>query len=194
MNVKRFIKILLLIFVVFSSAFLVYKEFLPSNESNATQVAKKQIETTPTTENSKLVSRNDNTQGTEANPQNAVSSTKNAVTHQNSKVIAYYFHGNFRCTTCRTIEQYSHDAIHAYFVKELESEKLEFRPVNVEEPENRHFIQEYQLFSKALVLSLVIDGKELKWKNLTDIWKLVRDKDKFFQYVKDEVENFLMET
>jgi hypothetical protein len=194
MKVKRLIKILLLIFVVFSSTFLVYKEFLPRNESNATQVAKNQTETTPTTENSKLVSKNENTQTAEAEPKTTVSSTENTMTHKNSKVIAYYFHGNFRCTTCRSIEQYSHDAIHAYFVKELESEKLEFRPVNVEEPENRHFVQEYQLFSKSLVLSLLTDGKELKWKNLTDVWKLVRDKNSFFQYVKDEVGKFLKET
>ena len=80
-----------------------------------------------------------------------------------------------------------------YFTKELENGTLEFRPVNVEEPENRHFVQEYQLFSKALVLSLITDGKEIKWKNLTDVWKLARDKERFFQYVKGEIEHFLNE-
>jgi len=66
--------------------------------------------------------------------------------------------------------------------------------VNVEEPENKHFIQDYQLVTRSLVLSLVSDGKEKKWKNLPDVWKLVRDKDKFFQYVKDEVEKLLKES
>ena len=108
-------------------------------------------------------------------------------------MIAYYLHGTFRCTTCRTIETYSHDAIQQYFSKELDSGKLEFRPVNVEESENRHFVQDYQLVSKSLVLSLVTDGKEAKWKYLPDIWTLVKDQDKFFQYVKSEVEGFLKE-
>ena len=76
MNVKRLIKILLLIFVVFSFAFLIYKELLPSNESNATQVAEKQTETTPTTENTKLVPKNENTQAAEAEPKKTVSSTE----------------------------------------------------------------------------------------------------------------------
>jgi hypothetical protein len=116
------------------------------------------------------------------------------VKSQNSKLIAYYFHGTFRCSTCRTIEQYSHDAIQTYFAKELGNGRLEFRPVNIEEPENKHFIQDYQLVTRSLVLSLMSDGKETKWKNLADVWKLVRDKDKFFQYVKDEVEHFLKET
>jgi hypothetical protein len=121
-------------------------------------------------------------------------SSQIAVPSHNAKVIAYYFHGTFRCSTCRTIEQYSHDAIQTYFTKELGNGKLEFRPVNVEEPGNKHFIQDYQLVTKSLVLSLISDGKETKSKNLADVWKLVRDKDKFFQYVKDEVEKFLKET
>lgn len=194
MNAKRFIKILLLIFVVVSTAFLVYKEFLPRNEGNATEVAEKQTYTTPMTDNSKLVSKNETIQAAEARSQKAASSTESTVIPPKSKVIAYYFHGNFRCTTCRTIEQYSRDAIHSYFKRELESEKLEFRPVNIEEPENRHLVREYQLVSKSLVLSLVTDGKELRWKNLADVWTLVSNKDKFFQYVKDEVESFLKET
>jgi hypothetical protein len=194
MKVNRLIKILLLIFIVVSTAFLIYKEFLPRNESNATEATEKQTDTTPMTENSKLVSKNENIQVAEAISEKAVSSTESTVIHQKSKVIAYYFHGNFRCTTCRTIEQYSHDAIHSYFARELESEKMEFRSVNVEEPENRHLVQKYQLFSKSLVLSLVTDSEELKWKNLTDVWTLVSNKDKFFQYVKDEVEIFLKET
>jgi hypothetical protein len=81
-----------------------------------------------------------------------------------------------------------------YFAKEIGNGRLEFRPVNIEETENKHFIQDYQLVTRSLVLSLVSDGKETKSKNLADVWKLVRDKDKFFQYVKDEVEKFLKET
>jgi len=194
MNVKRLTKSLLLIFVVFSFGFLVYKEFLPKNQSNANQVSESQTNTTLKTGDSKSFSKNETVKETEARPQKSDSSTESAVIHHNSKVIAYYFHGNFRCTTCRTIEQYSHDAIHAYFAKELGSEKLEFKPLNVEEPEHRHFVQDYQLFSRSLVLSLMRDGKEIEWKNLNDVWKLVGDKDKFFQYVKDEVDNFLKKT
>jgi len=63
--------------------------------------------------------------------------------------------------------------------------------MNVEDAANHHYIQDYQLFSKSLVVSLAKQNKEVTWKNLTDVWKLVGDKDKFFQYVKDEVEKFL---
>ena len=111
-----------------------------------------------------------------------------------SKVVAYYFHGNFRCYTCHTMEQYSKEAIEANFKDALASGKLEFKVVNIEERKNEHFAQDYQLYTKSLVLSLVKDGKEIKSKNLTKIWDNVRNKQKFFDYVSEEVNNFLKET
>jgi hypothetical protein len=62
------------------------------------------------------------------------------------------FHSTSRCTTCRTIERYSKEAIDKYFVDELKNGILEFKPVNVDEPENRHYIQDYQLYTRSLVL------------------------------------------
>ncbi|MDD5430443.1 MAG: hypothetical protein PHE97_06995, partial [Candidatus Omnitrophica bacterium] len=48
------------------------------------------------------------------------------------KVIAYYFHGSFRCVTCINMEKYSREAIEANFKDALDSGKLEFKAVNVE--------------------------------------------------------------
>ena len=110
-----------------------------------------------------------------------------------SRVIAYYFHGNFRCYTCHTMEQYSKEAIEANFKDALSSGKLEFKVVNIEERGNEHFTQDYQLYTKSLVLSLVKDGKEIKWKNLPKIWDYVRNKQSFFDYVTEKVNNFLKE-
>lgn len=108
-------------------------------------------------------------------------------------VTAYYFHGNFRCNTCHTMEQYSKEAIQRNFKDALSSGKLEFKAVNVEKRGNEHFVQDYQLYSKSLMLSLVKDGKELKSKNLTKIWEYVGNKQRFFDYVSEEVKNFLKE-
>lgn len=196
MDIKKLIKSLLFIFVVVSLGVLVYKEFSPRTESNTTLVAATPVDKLPASEESLPVSESQPSKvpATAKIQKEKASSPPAEVKAQNSKVIAYYFHGTFRCGTCRTIEQYSHNAIQTYFANELGNGRLEFRPVNVEEPENKHFIQDYQLVTRSLVLSLVSDGKEMKWKNLPDVWKLVRDKDNFFQYVKDEVENFLKET
>jgi len=109
----------------------------------------------------------------------------------NGKVIVYYFHGSFRCPTCRNLEQYAKDAIENNFKKELARGALVSKTVNVEEKGNEHFVDDYQLYTKSLVLSLVEDGKEIKYKNLDKIWEYVRDKTKYMDYVKDEVGNFL---
>jgi len=110
-----------------------------------------------------------------------------------SRVVAYYFHGNFRCPTCHAMEQYSKEAIENNFKEALSSGKLEFKVINTDERGNEHYVNDYQLYTKSLVLSLVKDGKETKSKNLTKIWEYVRNKQKFFDYVTEEVNNFLEE-
>ena len=44
-----------------------------------------------------------------------------ANTAQSSQFVAYYFHGNFRCATCRKLEAYSEEAITKGFVDQLAS-------------------------------------------------------------------------
>ena len=110
------------------------------------------------------------------------------------KVYAFYFHGSMRCPTCHKLEQYSKEAIESNFKSELASGKLEFKAVNIEEKGNAHFVNDYQLYTKALVLSLVKDGKEAKSKNLNKIWELVGNKDKFVEYIKVELADFLKES
>ena len=107
------------------------------------------------------------------------------------KVIVYYFHGAFRCATCTKMEKYSKEAIETNFKDALVSGKLEFKAVNVEERGNEHFVQDYQLYTKALVISLVESGKEIKSKNLTKIWEYVNNKQKFFEYITREINGFL---
>lgn len=105
--------------------------------------------------------------------------------------IAYYFHGTMRCPTCQKLEQYARQVIEADFKDELASGKLVFASVNVDLKENEHFIKEYQLFTKSLVLSMVKDGVEVRNKNLQRIWELVNNKEKYSAYVREEVRAFL---
>lgn len=108
-------------------------------------------------------------------------------------VIAYYFHGTMRCHTCHKLEQYSKETIETYFKDVLASGKLEFKAVNVDDKGNEHYNGDYQLYTKSLVLSLVKDGKQIKWKNLDKIWEFVGNKQRFIDYVKSGVAEFLKE-
>jgi len=108
-------------------------------------------------------------------------------------IVAYYFHGTMRCPTCHKLEQYSKEAIETNFKKDIASGKIEFKEINIDHKGNEHYAGDYQLYTKSLVLSLVRDGKEVRWKNLDKIWEYVRDKERFVEYVKAEVSNFLRE-
>ena len=110
-----------------------------------------------------------------------------------SKVIAYYFHGTFRCPTCRKLEQYSKEAIGTNFKDALASGKLEFKVINVEDKGNEHYGSDYQLYTKSLILSLVKDGKQITWKNLDKIWEHVGNKQRFIDYVTGGVAGLLKE-
>jgi len=108
-------------------------------------------------------------------------------------VVAYYFHGRMRCPTCHKLEQYSKEAIETNFKDAIASGILEYKAINVEDKGNKHYTDEYQLYTKSLILSLVKDGKEVKWKNMDKIWEYVRDKEKFIDYVKSGVADLLKE-
>ncbi len=108
-----------------------------------------------------------------------------------AKVIAYYFHGAFRCFTCINMEKFAREAIETNFKDALASGNLEFKVVNVEERCNEHFVNDYKLYTKSLILSLVKDGKEVKSKNLDKVWELARNKQKFIDYVTGELNEFI---
>lgn len=108
-------------------------------------------------------------------------------------VVAYYFHGNLRCRTCRTIEAYSGEAIRSGFPDELASGRLAWRVVNVEEPENKHFARDFELVTKFLVLAEYQDGEVTRWENLNQVWQLIRDKERFLEYVRRSTREFLQE-
>ena len=108
-------------------------------------------------------------------------------------VIAYYFHGDMRCPTCYKLEQYSKEAIDTNFKDALASGKLEFKVVNIEDKGNEHYGKDYQLYTKSLILSLVKNGKEIKWKNMDKIWEYVGNKERFIDYVKSGVAVLLKE-
>lgn len=201
MKIKNVLSAVLLLFILFSISFLVYKELLQKSHSKRNTVTKVQnnkesqnYATSPQKQSAqdKKVNTGDKVTTKPGEPE-AACNFQGASCDSNNKVIAYYFHGTHRCTTCLTIERYSREAIEKYFSKQLQDGRLEFRPLNVEEPENRHYIQDYQLYTRSLVITLRKDDKEIEWKNLMDVWSYVRDKDKFYQYVKDETERFLKE-
>lgn len=111
---------------------------------------------------------------------------KGAEKKSETKLTVYYFHGYARCASCRKIEQYTKEAAES-FASGAYAGKVAFTAVNVEEKPNEHFVKDYQLVSKAVVLQRVKDGQPGKWENLDRIWLELGDKDKFVAYIKGNI-------
>ena len=126
-------------------------------------------------------------------PAAAAGETQTTATDADNAIVAYYFHGNKRCSTCRKLEAYSEEAITGGFTSELESGELEWRVVNTDEDGNAHFVTDFELVTKSVVLVEYRDGEVVRWKNLKLVWQLVGDQDGFLRYVRDETRDFLAE-
>jgi hypothetical protein len=206
LKIKKLLSATLLLFVLFSISFFVYKELnkegynkgniVKEEKDNGLQNNKGSLSYSVQSPKESKQERKNKTKDmtpSKSGDSETACNFQDTTCNCNNKVIAYYFHGTYRCITCRTIERYSKEAIERYFAQELKNGTLEFKPINVEEPENRHFIHDYQLYTRSLVLVRYRDDKQQGWRNLTEVWAYVRDKEKFFQYVKDEINNFLKE-
>jgi hypothetical protein len=105
-------------------------------------------------------------------------------------IIAYYFHGDVRCASCNQIEALSQQALEQGYGKDLADGKLLWRVVNVDKPANKHFIADYKLATRSVVLVERRQGEQTRWKNLTRVWELLRDDGAFVTYVQDELAAF----
>jgi hypothetical protein len=112
-------------------------------------------------------------------------------TARSHRVLAYYFHTTQRCATCRKIEAYTAEAIQVGFPEELRTGRLVFQALNVDEPDNQHFLKDYKLYTKSVVLVEEQSGKQVAWKQLPKIWELVGDKEKFAHYIQGETRAYL---
>jgi|GEM_PF-654586 len=103
----------------------------------------------------------------------------------------YYFHGNYRCVTCRTIEMYTREAVNGAFLQELGNGRLHMRILNMQEPENEGYVKDFGLEYYIVVVEKVVDGKRVEWKKLEKVWDLLNDKEAFKDYVVNETRDYL---
>lgn len=110
----------------------------------------------------------------------SVSSIANAA---KNKFTVYYFHGTMRCPTCHKIELYTNEAMIENFKN---NKNIVFKSVNIDDVQNQHFITDYNLYTKSVV---VVDEKN-NWKNLDKIWTLTGNEYEFKNYISDEINSF----
>ena len=120
--------------------------------------------------------------------------TPPVATNVSRKFVAYYFYGDFRCDNCKKIEQYSREAIEKYFADQLKTGELVFKVINMDRPENQHFINDYQLYTRSLVIAEFKGTTQVRWKNLAEVWNNLDDQEAFHDYVKTEIQKYMEST
>jgi len=106
-------------------------------------------------------------------------------------IVVYYFHTTNRCYSCTQLEKQTYLAIAEGFEQELSDGRVKFASLNVDQEENRHFVKDYKLYTKSVIVSDAAQGKEVRWKNLQKVWELLRDDVAFTDYVQEEVRQYL---
>ena len=109
-------------------------------------------------------------------------------------LIVYYFHGNTRCPTCRSIESQSHEAVESDFAAQLDRGELSWKVVNYEGPAADDLAKNFEIQMPVVVLVKMENGQIGDWKGLDEVWALVGDKPAFRQFIHAEIQAMLEAT
>lgn len=103
------------------------------------------------------------------------------------------FHGNKRCRTCIGIGDLARKTIDQEFADEEKSGKVRWEHINYDEPAHAHYVEEYQLTSSTVVVTLWKNGKEVKWNRLDGVWDHYGDEPAFHAYLTQGVRDLLQQ-
>jgi|GEM_PF-5064706 len=121
------------------------------------------------------------TQGTEVKPAVEI----------DTAITVYFFHGNKECPFSKKIEDNSLKAAQEALPDLFKSGGIGWIKVNSELPENAHFIKEFNVNGKAVVLVKTVNGQQTAFKNLDKMWDFIKDDQKFLEFFKAEIKAFV---
>lgn len=112
------------------------------------------------------------------------------ITTPADRVAVMYFHRTKRCPTCRKIGTYVNESVKEKFAEQMKSKTVGLYYVDFQQKKNEKLAKAYKVTGPTLVMVKIVDNKMADWKPMPKIWKLVGDKEKFFEYVQTGVEEY----
>jgi len=177
---NKYIKFILIVFICLSVVTLIYKNRNCCGSKENLEINKTEKSVSVLNENKPDIKLDEKKQNILA---------KNDKKTENKVITVYYFYANPRCYSCQMIEDYTRFSVESNFKSDYNGYKVVFKAIDVGEPSNKHYIQDYWLTSKSVVIQKFIDEKPLKWQNLDKVWQLLGSKDTFVNYVTSEIKN-----
>lgn len=173
---KNFLTAALLAFVIISIAVLIAQEAKEPLSSEGTDRLDTESSQIPTEVEPASQAGSESTEPTALSP---------------NRVVVYYFHGNVRCRSCMTIERFTREAVFDFYESDVENGNLEWHAINIDEPANEHYSDDYELFTRSVIVSQLQAGEEVRWKNLDRVWNLLSDEGEFKSYIRDEIDAWM---
>ena len=106
-------------------------------------------------------------------------------------LVVYYFYGNTRCPTCRSIEAQAREVVQSGFAPRLAGGDLVWTTLNYEQPAGKPLAKRFDIQMPVVVLARMKDGEIQDWKRLDRVWALVGDKPAFAKFVQAEIDKML---
>ncbi len=107
-----------------------------------------------------------------------------------NKVGVFYFHSNYRCTSCIFLQKYVEETINEFFQAELRDNKIEFKEVNIDLVENRALTQEFQARGSGLYIKVYFKENSLIEEDI-QVWRYLNNEQQFKSYLKNKLNNLL---
>jgi hypothetical protein len=105
-----------------------------------------------------------------------------------NKIEVIDFHSTRRCMTCNAIEENTKFTLNNYFAKELESGKITFQSINVDDEKNYEMALKYEAAGTSLFLNVVISGEETQIDITNFAFQNGRNQEVFAKKLKNKIE------
>ncbi len=111
--------------------------------------------------------------------------------HQ-SMVLLFHYHK--RCYQCLNMEKYTREVLQEKFQDETRDNRLDFKLIDMDAPENRQIVKQFGFISAMIVLVDFENGKENKVRVVEDAWKFYNDEKDFKFLMQKEIDQFISES
>ena len=101
-----------------------------------------------------------------------------------------YFHRAQRCSGCIYAQNMTEYTLNTYFADELQSKKIVFVAVNLQDANNSAIVQKFGAYTSSLFLNDVKGGVD-NISEVKDIWFVLSDDEAFVDVVKTAIEECL---
>lgn len=106
------------------------------------------------------------------------------------KIEIFLFHATQRCISCINIGKFAKQTIDNNFSEELSTEKIVFKEINIDLPENYQLVKKFQASGSSLFINTIREGKDHIEQDLK-VWRLVGNEVNFESYFKEKIESIL---